>query len=78
MALPLLACQLLRHTEQRKCWLSYKHGSVSKFWYIYEDGLHRVPYSRVVPCLGVRVLRLRNLLVNSVLLTAVDFPRYHI
>ena len=36
-------------------------------------GLHRVPYSRVVPCLGVRVLRLRNSLVNSVLLTAVYF-----
>jgi hypothetical protein len=32
---------------------------------MYENGLHRVPYSRVVPCLGVSVLRLRNFLVKT-------------
>jgi len=41
---------------------------------MYKEGLHRVPYSRVVPCLGVRVLLLRNLLVNTLLLTVVYFP----
>ena len=55
MALPLLACQLLWHTKQSKCCLSYKYDNVSRFWYMYEDDLHGVPYSRAVPCLGVRV-----------------------
>jgi hypothetical protein len=64
MVLPLLARQLLRHTKQRKFRLSYKYGSVSRFWKMYGDCLHGVPCSRIVPCLGVRVLRLRNLLVT--------------
>jgi hypothetical protein len=67
MVLLLLARQLLRHTKQRKFRLSYKYGSVSRFWYMYEDGLHGVPYSRVVPCFGVG-LTFTKLASNTVLL----------